>query len=115
VAVGLYMNANVPRAITDGLRLRGVDVLTAQQDGSAGLSDWDLLNRASTLQRPVFTFDDDLVAIASRRQRRGISFAGVIYAHPLHISVGACINELEIIAKAAEAEELANRTEFLPL
>ena len=115
MAVGLYMNANVPRAVTNGLRLRGVDVLTAQQDGSAGLSDSDLLDRAGLLQRVVFTFDDDLLAIATQRQREGITFYGVIYAHPLHISIGTCIHDLEIIAKAAQPEDLANRTEFLPL
>jgi hypothetical protein len=32
MAVGVYMDVHIPRAITNGLRLRGVDVLTAQQD-----------------------------------------------------------------------------------
>lgn len=32
----LYMDAHVPFAITAGLRLRGVDVLTAQEDDAAG-------------------------------------------------------------------------------
>jgi len=109
------MNANVPRAVTNGLRLRGVDVLTAQQDGSASLSDSDLLDRAGALQRVVFTFDDDLLAIAAWRQREGIPFNGVIYAHPLHSSIGTCIRDLEIIARAADTEDLANRAEFLPL
>ena len=115
MTIALYMNANVPRAVTNGLRLRGVDVLTAQQDGSASLSDSDLLDRAGALQRVVFSFDDDLLAIATRRQREGIPFSGVIYAHPLHSSIGTCIHDLEIIAKAADTEDLVNRTEFLPL
>ena len=115
MAIALYMNANVPRAVTNGLRLRGVDVLTAQQDGSAGLSDSELLDRAGTLQRVVFTFDDDLLAIATQRQREGIPFLGIIYVHPLHISIGNCIYDLEVIARAAEIGDLANRTEFLPL
>jgi len=109
------MNANVPRAVTNGLRLRAVDVLTAQQDGCASSSDSDLLDRAGTLQRVVFTLDDDLLAIATQRQREGIPFVGVIYAHPLRSSIGTCIHDLEIIARAAEVEDLANRTEFLPL
>jgi hypothetical protein len=33
--VALYMDAHIPRAITVGLRLRGVDVLTAQEDNAA--------------------------------------------------------------------------------
>jgi hypothetical protein len=35
----LYMDVHVPIAVTYGLRLRGVDVLTAQEDGAAELPD----------------------------------------------------------------------------
>jgi hypothetical protein len=52
---------------------------------------------------------------AAKRQQNGISFSGVIYAHPLHISIGTCIHNLELIAKAGELDDLANRVEFLPL
>jgi hypothetical protein len=31
MAVGIYMDVHIPRAITNGLRLRDVDVLTAQR------------------------------------------------------------------------------------
>jgi hypothetical protein len=41
------MDVHVPRAITEGLRLRGVDVLTAQADGTAELFDDKLLDRAT--------------------------------------------------------------------
>ena len=115
MAIALYIDANIPKAITIGLRLRSIDVLTAQEDDKAELSDLELLDRAYVLQRVMFTFDDDLAAIATKRQREGITFAGVIYAHPLHISIGTCIRDLEIIAKAAEPEDLAKRMEFLPL
>lgn len=33
MSVAFYMDEHVPRAISVGLRLRGVDVLTAQEDG----------------------------------------------------------------------------------
>ena len=113
--IALYMNEHVPRAITIGLRLRGVDVITAQEDGSGGISDPELLDRAAQLQRVLFTHDDDLLAEAAKRQRQGIPFQGVIYAHPLRVSIGTCIHDLEIIAKAGEPEDLVNRVEFLPL
>ena len=35
MSIALYMDAHVPRAITIGLRLLHVDVLTAQEDGAA--------------------------------------------------------------------------------
>ncbi|GFP19329.1 hypothetical protein HKBW3S03_00834 [Candidatus Hakubella thermalkaliphila] len=113
--ISLYLDEHVPRAITVALRIRGVDVIAAQEDKAVGFSDTKLLDRAADLKRVLFTHDDDLLAEATRRQEAGIFFCGVIYAHPLRISIGACINDLEIIAQAGEPEDLANRVEFLPL
>ncbi len=39
----------------------------------------------------------------------------MIYAHQLAITIGQCVGDLEIIAKAAHPADLANRVEFLPL
>ena len=39
MALTLYMDHNVPRAITVGLRLRGVEVVTAYEDGTSELDD----------------------------------------------------------------------------
>jgi len=67
VALQLYMDHHVPRAITVGLRQRGVDVLTAFEDGAHELLDPDLLDRAGVLGRVLFIRDDDLLAEATRR------------------------------------------------
>jgi hypothetical protein len=115
MAIALYMDQHVPRAITVGLRLRGVDVLTAYEDGTSELADPALLDRASELGRVLFTRDDDLLAEAASRQRNGIPFGGVIYAHQLRVSIGTCVQDLEIIAKAGEPEDLINGVQYLPL
>jgi len=115
MAVGLLLDHHVPRAITTGLRLRGVDVLTAFEDGSSILDDSALLDRASQLGRLLFTRDDDLLTEAVRRQKAGIPFTGVIYAHQLRASIGTCIQDLEIIAKVGEPEDLQSEIIFLPL
>ncbi len=52
------MDQHVPRAISVGLRLRGVDVVTAFEDGAGEMNDSELLNRASELGRVLFTQDD---------------------------------------------------------
>lgn len=109
------MDHHVPRAITNGLRLRGVDVLTAHEDGAETFPDSELLDRATELGRVLFTQDDDLLMEATRRRRRGQPFAGVIYAHQLRISVGGCVGDLELVAKAGEPEDMAGQTMFLPL
>ena len=51
----LYLDHHVPVAVSEGLRLRGVDVLTAYGDGSAELEDPPLLQRATELRRVLFT------------------------------------------------------------
>jgi len=115
LSVALYLDEQVHRAIADGLRLRGVDALTVQDDGRRRLPDPQVLDRATELGRPLFSQDDDLLAEAHRRQASGISFAGVIYAHPLYVTIGQCVRDLELIAKLSEPGELDNRVQFLPL
>jgi hypothetical protein len=73
------------------------------------------VNRAGELERALFTQDDDLLAEAARRQRAGLPFRGVIFGHQLRVSIGRCIDDLEIIAKAGEPEDLLNLVAFLPL
>ena len=47
MSVKLFMDVHVPRAITNQLRLRGVDVLTAQEDRTTELGDAELLNQSA--------------------------------------------------------------------
>lgn len=86
--IKLYMDHHVPRAITLGLRLRGVDVITAYEDSAHQLDDLALLDRAKELRRALFTRDDDLLIEAAKRQEENISFSGVIFAHQLAVSIG---------------------------
>jgi hypothetical protein len=109
------MDVHVRRAISETLRVRGVDVLTAQADGAARLPDPQLLDRALSFRRVLFTQDDDLLVEIARRQRAGETFAGVVYAHQLRVNVGRCIADLELIAKATDPEDWVNRLEYLPL
>lgn len=109
------MDVHVRRAITQGLRLRGVDILTAQEDGAAHLSDPELLDRAMALGRVLFSQDRDLLREAAQRQQSGEPFAGVIYAHQLKITTGQCINDLDLIAQVHELSEFTNWVEYLPL
>ena len=109
------MDVHVRRAITTALRLRGIDVLTAQADEAARFPDPELLDRASELGRVLFSQDDDLLREATARQRDGRHFAGLIYAHQLRISIGRCIDDLELLAKVCEPEDFVDRVEYLPL
>jgi predicted nuclease of predicted toxin-antitoxin system len=109
------MDVHVRRAVTDGLRLRSVDLLTAQEDGTSQLEDPELLDRATSLDRLLFTQDEDLLREAKRRQQSGEKFAGVVYAHQLNITIGECIADLELIAGSSQLDHRINRVMFLPL
>jgi len=109
------MDEHVPRAITIGLRLRGIDVITVQEDNFSSKSDPELLDRAVSLKRVIFTHDDDLLVEATKRQHAGQVFYGVIYAHHLRVSIGTCVKDLEILARFSNIEEIKNQVIFLPL
>ncbi|MBW4495308.1 MAG: DUF5615 family PIN-like protein [Oscillatoria princeps RMCB-10] len=114
MTVALYMDEHVHGGITDGLRRRGVDVLTVQEDGRTGSPDPIIIDRATEIKRVIFTQDRDFLVEANRRQVEGVSFAGVIYAHQRLVTIGDCVRDLEIIAKASEPEDLVNRVQYLP-
>lgn len=111
----LYMDVHVPRAITRSLIASGVDVTTAQEDGCARMPDPELLDRASSLGRILFSRDDDLLAEAVRRQRESIAFAGVVYAHQMRANIGQCIHDLHLLAECLLPAEAANSIIHLPL
>ncbi|MBI3911061.1 MAG: DUF5615 family PIN-like protein [Armatimonadetes bacterium] len=115
MSVKLYMDVHVRREVTEGLRMRGADVLTAQEDGADELDDPDLLDRATALGRLLVTQDEDFLREAALRQQAGRMFAGVIYAHQLRVSTGQCIEDLELIATVGEPEQFVNRVQYLPL
>jgi predicted nuclease of predicted toxin-antitoxin system len=115
MSVRFYMDVHVQKGVTGGLRLRGVDVVTAQEDEAAQMADPDLLERATALDRVLFTQDEDFLKEAGRRQQFAIQFAGVVYCSQLALTIGQIIRDLEIIAKAADPVDLADKVEYLPL
>jgi len=92
------MDVHVPRAVTVALRLRSVDVRTAQEDGAAEFDDDRLLQRATELGRVLVSHDDDLLREGAMRLREGKAFSGVIYAHQLRVTIGQLVEDLELIA-----------------
>src|SRR5690242_17785950 len=99
------MDHHIPRAVTEGVRRRGIDVITAEEDNAARLSDPALLTRAAQLGRALVSQDSDLIAEAILRQRRGEPFAGLIFGSQLSGTVAATIEDLMLIALVFEQHE----------
>jgi len=109
------MDVHVPRAVTIALRLHQVDVLTAQEDGSAELDDHVQLLRATELGRVLVSQDKDLLREGRHRQLDRIHFSGIVYAHQQRVSIGRMVKDLALIGQAMTIEEWAERIEYLPL
>lgn len=109
------MDVHVPRAVIAALRLRKVDVLTAQEDGAAQFDDKRLLQRATELGRILVSQDADLLREAARRLREGKDFSGLIYAHQLRVTIGQMVEDLKLIATATSTEEWPRKIEHLPI
>jgi len=92
-----------------------LNALTAFADGMHEEDDPVILDRATAWGRVLFSMDQDLLAEAARRQRAGIAFSGVIYAHELHVTIGMCVNDLELLCAALDPPDIENQVFRIPL
>jgi hypothetical protein len=115
MAVALLLDVHVDHAILAQLRLREVDVLTAQDEGVQRVPDDLLLKHASQLGRPLFTHDIRFQAMAEDWQRQGRPFCGLIFGHLMQLSIGQCVKDLELLAKATDPEDWVSTIVRLPL
>jgi hypothetical protein len=113
--VAFYMDVHVPAAITEQLRLRGVQVLAAPEEGTNRLPDDELLQLATDLGRVVVTQDIRFRVMAEEWQRLRRPFAGLIFGRQRPNQVGLYTADLELIAKASGPEEWKNVVARLPL
>ena len=112
---GPYMDVHVPSAITEGLRRRGIDVLTSQEDGTREADDEVLLTRATGFGRLLFTQDEDFLKLAAQWQSSQRRFRGIAYAYQIGTSIGRLVEDLELLVLCATDDELENQVTYLPL
>ena len=106
--VRFYTDEHVARAVVDGLRQRGVDVLTVPEAGLLGVSDEQHLEQARVESRVLFTQDDDFLRLHST----GVAHDGIAYA-PQGTSVGEIIRGLMLIYQVLEPDEMKGHVEYL--
>ncbi|MDQ3458367.1 MAG: DUF5615 family PIN-like protein [Deinococcota bacterium] len=103
-----YTDEHVSRAVINGLRQRGIDVLSVAEADMLGADDEAHLALALAEGRIIFTQDDDFLRLAAS----GKAHAGVIYA-PQRTSTGDSIRGLMLIYQALEAEDMVGKVEYL--
>lgn len=112
--LAVYMDVHVPASVSEGLRRKQIDVLTAQDDAAGRMADDDLLARTTAVGRVLLTQDADFLEIATRWQRHGIVFTGILFAAQ-GTPIGRLIEDAELCLAGMTADEFRNRLIHLPL
>ena len=69
-----YTNESINIAIAEGLKRRGVEVISARDAGNLGLLDEEQLEYARRKDLVIVTHDDDFLSIAIDCKHKGIVF-----------------------------------------
>jgi Domain of unknown function (DUF5615) len=108
------MDVHIPAGIPSILRARGVDLLTAQEDGADELVDDLLLDRSSELERALFTYDQGFTRLVAARQRMAAPFYCVFVARDDPSQVRLYAEWLEMYASLADSDHVRGRLIFIP-
>ena len=104
----IYADENIERSIIEGLRRRGIEVVSALEIGYRGKPDEFHLSQAAELNAVILTHDNDFLMLADRFEHNGI-----IFAHSKNIPVGQCVRGVELIASILSDKDMKNHIEFL--
>lgn len=103
------LDEHVSHAVAEGLRRRGIDVLTAVEAGLRGASDIEYLRRSHIEGRIVVTQDRDFL----RLHRQGLPHAGIAYCDQGSRSVGQMITALVTLADTLDPGDMMGQVQFL--
>jgi len=103
-----YLDEHIAGAVAEGLRRRGLDVLTLTEADMLGASDAQPFAFAREEGRMIGTHDDDVLLRAARTNND----AGVVYL-PQRRSIGETVRGLAMIADVLGAEGMRGHVEFL--
>lgn len=106
--IRFYTDEHVPPTVVNGLRHRGVDVLTAQEAGMLSASDKEHLALSVSQGRVIFTQDDDFLRLHSK----GMKHSGIVYAHQ-QTPISDIVRGLMLVYQVLDAVEMQNQVEFL--
>ncbi len=108
-AIRYYADQHLPQPVVEGLRRRGIDILTAREAGRCGLEDPDQLGFAASTRRVMVTFDPDFLAL----HQAGTHHTGIAWCPATKYSIGEPIQMLVLLHGVSSREEMQNRVEHL--
>lgn len=108
MAIRYLMDVHVQRPVTEGLRRRGVQVMTAREANLQVAPDLEILTFARRNGWVVFTNDADFL----RLHAAGESHNGIVYCHQ-NTGIGEMIQGLMLIFQAMETDQMADHLEYI--
>ena len=107
--IRFHLDENVPSAVAEGLRRRGIEATTTPQAGLLSAGDEKQLDFAHSDGRVLVTCDADFL----RLHDRGVPHAGIVYSPKGKRSVGELVQVLVMMAECLAPEEMQNHVEYL--
>jgi Domain of unknown function (DUF5615) len=113
--IRLYLDEDAQHGgLVRALRLRGIDVVTADEAGMRNRDDANHLAYAAAHNRVLYSFNiRDYNALHLAHAAQGKSHAGIILAQQQRYSVGEQMRRLLRLVGTISAEEMHDRMEFL--
>ena len=108
VVIRFHLDENIPKAVAEGLRLRGRDVTTTNDAGLIGASDLEQLAFADKNGRVIVSQDDDLLILAAN----GSSHSGIVFWTAKR-ALGQLIKDLDALCYESTAQEMVGKIRFL--
>jgi hypothetical protein len=102
-----YADVHVPSAVVAGLRMRGMDVVTAQERGQCAQDDEDLLTSGTAEGRLLLSKDKDFFRIHHEWMNAGRNHAGILFLR-YRLSIGEIIRRAIRYASQTSAADAAN-------
>ncbi|MCZ7541454.1 MAG: DUF5615 family PIN-like protein [Anaerolineae bacterium] len=108
-ALRFYLDENMPIAVADQLRQRGITAVTVRDLALLGDSDMNHLARSTAMGYVLCTYDYDYVQLAAT----GTDHAGIILGQFRKQGVGDWVKGLILYHAIYDAQDMRNRVEYL--
>jgi hypothetical protein len=102
------LDEHIPSAVAEGLRHRGVRILTVNETGMLGAPDKKHLKFAREEECVIVSHDDDFLRLVAE----GYSHSGLVYV-PRERTIGEMVRGLRRLAEVFAEKEESGRVEFL--
>ncbi|MEA1964402.1 MAG: DUF5615 family PIN-like protein [Candidatus Aerophobetes bacterium] len=109
MALFLLCDEHIPNPVVEGLRRRGLNVVTVQEIGLSSKEDKTIMDRAREEGRIIYTRDADFL----RLHQIGHKHVGIFYHHPLAYSIGEAIRKITMACEVLSPEEMKDNIKFL--